>query len=70
MRACGSSPAFWISTYVFAGVKIWTRRSRSAAASASRDYSSAFETRPERHPESAISPFEWLWSSSQSTRGL
>jgi hypothetical protein len=33
-------------------------------------FSRALQTRPERQPESAMSPCEWLWSSSQSTRGL
>ena len=32
--------------------------------------SSALHTRPERQPESAISPLPWRSSSSQSTRGL
>ena len=39
-------------------------------ASAGRFSSTALQTRPERQPESAITPAEWRSSSSQSTRGL
>ena len=55
-RCCTSRPAFWSSTYVESRPKICASRSRSARASPARFSSSALQTRPERQPESAISP--------------
>ena len=45
-------------------VELGARRRRARLSS------SALQTRPERQPESAITPAEWRSSSSQSTRGL
>ena len=45
-------------------------RPQDAAADLDRLSSSALQTRPDRQPESAISPPACVWRSSQSTRGL
>ena len=60
IRACASSPAFWISTYVESLAEDLHEAVEVGGRVLGRFSSSAFETRPDRHPDRAIRPFEWL----------